>query len=50
MMGFGSLEEFQSAAFWVEMILLHALVQILRCEIHFTVESHLRPIFDEGIN
>lgn len=35
MMGFGSLEKIQSAACSHELILLHALVQIWRCEIHF---------------
>lgn len=34
MMGFGSLEKIQSAAYSHELILLHALVQIWRCEIH----------------
>lgn len=34
MMGFGSLEKIQSAACSHELILLHALVQIWRCEIH----------------
>lgn len=44
MMGFGSLEEIQSAPYSHELILLHALVQIWRCEIHFACCSKCTDI------